>query len=107
MMTPCSRLSTDTLLWIGMNMLDVCEGAAPRRQALTLTMNSCSGLRCPFASRLNTTSAVISLERLAGGMRSSAAFSNNTLPLSASIRMAWGDAVWEAVFDLGPDIGLG
>ncbi len=34
MITPCSRSSTDTLLWIGMNMLDVREGAPPLRQAL-------------------------------------------------------------------------
>ena len=40
MMTPCSRSSTATLLWIGTNMLDVCEGAPPVRQALSLTMNS-------------------------------------------------------------------
>ncbi len=42
MMTPCSRSSTDTWLWIGTNMLDVCDGAPPLRQAFSLTMNSSS-----------------------------------------------------------------
>ena len=84
-----------------MNMLDVRDGAPPRRQALVLTMNSSVGLSRPCLISLNTTSAVISLDRLAGGMRSSALFSNSTLPLSASIRMACGAAVWYAVTRLG------
>src|SRR5947209_3430253 len=107
MITPCSRLSIDTLLLIGMNMLDVCEGAPPRRQALTLTLNSPVGLSRPCLSSLNTTSAVISLERLAGGTRSSADFSNSTLPLSASMRMACGAAVWKPSLPFGPETGFG
>src|SRR5208337_559787 len=43
----------------------------------------------------------------AGGMRSSAPFSNRTLPLSASIRIAWGAPVWNPSFDFGPETGLG
>ena len=42
-------------------------------------MNSVVGFNRSCLSSLNTTSAVISLERLAGGMRLSAAFSNSTL----------------------------
>src|SRR5258706_2943982 len=78
-----------------MNMLDVCEGAPPRRQALVLTMNSSVGLRRPCLISLTTTSTVISLDRLAGGLRSLAPFSNKNLPLSATIRMAWGAPVRE------------
>src|SRR5215467_2341682 len=108
MMTPCSRSSTATLLWIGMNMLEVCEGAPPRRQALVLTRNSVVGLSLSCLIRLNTSSAVISLDKLAGGMSSSADFSNSTVPLSASIRMACGAAVWNPPsLDFGPDTGLG
>ena len=103
MMTPCRRSSTDTRLWIGMNMLDVCDGAPPVRQALVLTMNSSVGLSRPCLISLNTTSAVISLERLAGGTSSSAFFSNSTLPLSASIRIAFGAAVWNG----SPGLGAG
>ena len=77
-----------------MNMLDVCDGAPPRRHALVLTMNSVVGLSRPCLISLNTTSCVINFDRLAGGMRASAAFSNSTLPLSASISMACAAAVW-------------
>src|SRR5262249_56072320 len=94
MMAPCKRSSTDTLVWIGMNMLEVCEGAPPRRHALVLTINSVVGLSRSCLISLNTTSCVINLDRLAGGMRSSAAFSNSTLPLSASISIACAAAVW-------------
>src|SRR6476469_9307605 len=91
-----------------MNMLDVCDGAPPRRQALVLTMNSSVGLRRPCLISLNTTSAVINLDRLAGGMRSSAPFSNSPLPLSASIRMACAaDVLYPPSLGLGPDTGLG
>src|SRR5262249_13810150 len=69
------------------------RGAPPLRQALVLTMNSVLALSLSCLIRLNTSSAVISLERLAGGMRSSAAFSNSTVPLSASINMACAAAV--------------
>ena len=92
-MTPCSRSSTATLLWIGRNMAEVRDGAPPLRQALVLTLNSVVGFNRPCLSSLKTTSAVISLDRLAGGMRSSAPFSNSTLPLSPSIRMACAAAV--------------
>src|SRR5438105_1233543 len=85
-----------------MNMLDVWEGAPPLRQAFTLTMNSSLSLRRPCLISLKVNSAVISLERLAGATSSSAAFSKSTLPLSASIRMAWGAAVWKP-----PSGGLG
>ncbi len=89
-------------------MADVRDGAPPLRQALVLTLNSVVGLSRPVAISLNTTSAVISLERLAGGIRSSAPFSNSTLPLSASIRMACAAAVWYPSPDfVGPETGLG
>src|SRR5436305_1044442 len=88
-------------------MLEVWEGAPPRRQALALTMNSRLRSSRPWRISLNTTSAVISLERLAGATRSSAPFSNSTLPLSASIRMACAALVWKPSFVFGPDTGLG
>src|SRR5258707_9915975 len=64
MMTPCKRSSTATLLWIGINILDVRDGAPPRRQALVLTMNASVGLSRPCLISLNTTSAVINLDKL-------------------------------------------
>jgi hypothetical protein len=93
MIAPCRRSSTATLLLIGMNMLDVCDGAPPLRHALVLTRNSVAGLSRSCLISLNTTSCVINLDRLAGGMRSSAPFSNSTVPLSASIRIACDAAV--------------
>jgi hypothetical protein len=107
MITPCSRSSIATLLWIGRNMLDVRDGAPPLLQAVVLTRNWSVGLRRPSLSSLNTTSAVISFARLAGGMRSSAPFSNSTLPLSASIRMACAAAELKSPSCLAPDTGLG
>ena len=56
------------------------------------------GLMRPCLSSLKTTSTVISLARLAGGISSSAFFSNRTLPLSASIRIACGAVVWNSPF---------
>ena len=93
MMTPRSRSSTRTRLLIGANMLDVRDGAPPVRQALVLIRSSSSSFRRPCLSSLNTTSAVISLDRLAGGTSSSAFRSNSTVPLSASTRIAVGAAV--------------
>ena len=93
MMTPRRRSSTLTRLLIGANMLEVRDGAPPVRQALVLTKSSSSSFRRPCLISLNTTSAVISLERLAGATSSSALRSNSTVPLSASIRMAVGAAV--------------
>ena len=74
-------------------MLEVREGAPPLRQAFSLTMNSSVGFSRPCLISFSTTSVVISLERLAGGTSMSAFFSNSTLPLSASIRIAVGAAV--------------
>src|SRR5262249_57561363 len=71
-------------------------------------MNSVVGVSRPCLISLNTPSCVINLERLAGGIRSSADFSNSTVPLSASIRMACGAAVWNPPsLAFGPDTGLG
>ena len=88
MITPCRRSSTGTLLWIGMNMLDVREGAPPRRQALVLTMNSSVGLEATLLDLVEHHLRGHQLGQAGGGLRSSAPFSNSTLPLSASIRMA-------------------
>ena len=84
---PWIRSSTLTRLWIAANMLDVWDGAPPRRQASSLTRYSVSSLMRPCLSSLNTTSDVISLAMLEGGVGVSAYFSNNTVPLSASSRM--------------------
>ena len=48
--TLVSRSCTRARLWIGANMLEVCEGAPPCRQAYSLTSNSVSGLMCPSLS---------------------------------------------------------
>ena len=69
--------------------------APPRRQASSVTVNSVSMDRRPDFSASNTMSVVISLAMLAGAKGSSAAFSNSTEPDSASIRIAWGAAVWK------------
>ena len=47
-------------------MVEPPDGAPPLRQAFSLTMNSSSGLSLPSLISSNTTSAVISLARLAG-----------------------------------------
>ena len=47
----------------------------------------------PFFSASKTTSAVMSFIMLDGAESASASFSNRTLPLSASIRMAKGASV--------------
>src|SRR5580693_3803953 len=72
------------------NIVDVPEGAPPRRQAFSLTRYSSDSLMSPFLMALNTTSAVISFIMLDGARNSSAFFSNSTLPLEASIRIAVG-----------------
>src|SRR4029450_5394751 len=69
MIAPCRRSSTATLLLIGMNMLDVCDGAPPLRHALVLTRDSVVDLGAACLFPVNTTSGVINLDRLAGGMR--------------------------------------
>ena len=88
MITPCIRSSTLTRLLSGANMVEPPEGAPPLRQAFSVMVISSSSLSLPCAISLNTTSAVISLDMLAGGMSLSAFFSNSTVPLSASIRIA-------------------
>ncbi len=90
MITPCSRSSTETLLWIAAYMVEPCDGAPPLRQAFSLTVNSSVSLMRPSLSAWNTYSAVISLARLAGKIIASASRSNSTAPFSASIRMACG-----------------
>ena len=90
MMAPCRRSSTETLLWIAANIVEPPEGAPPLRQAFSLMRYSSVSLISPFFSALNTTSAVISFIMLEGARSSSAFFSNSTLPLEASIRIAVG-----------------
>ena len=90
MMAPRSRSSTGILLWIAANIVEPPEGAPPLRQAFSLTRYSSVSLTSPFLMALKTTSAVISFIMLEGARNSSAFFSNNTLPLEASIRIAVG-----------------
>ena len=72
------------------NMVEVPEGAPPLRQAFSLIRNSSVSLSLPSLMALKTTSAVISFIMLEGARSSSAFFSNSTLPLVASIRIAVG-----------------
>src|SRR6266850_4109606 len=90
MMAPCRRSSTGILLWMAANMVDPPEGAPPLRQAFSLTRYSSVSLTSPCLMAWKTTSAVISFIMLDGALNSSAFFSNSTLPLEASIRMAVG-----------------
>src|SRR5246127_4899910 len=90
MIAPCRRSSTDTLLLIAANMVEVPEGAPPLRQAFSLMRYSSVSLTVPSLMAWNTTSAVISFIMLEGARNSSAFFSNSTLPLVASIRIAVG-----------------
>jgi hypothetical protein len=90
MMAPCNRSSTEILLWIAANMVEPPEGAPPLRHAFSLTWYSSVSLISPCLTARNTTSAVISFIMLDGARSSSAFFSNSTLPLVASIRIAVG-----------------
>ena len=90
MMAPCRRSSTETLLLRMANIVEPPDGAPPLRQAFSLMRYSSVSLILPFLMALNTTSAVISFIMLEGARSSSAFFSNSTLPLEASIRIAVG-----------------
>ncbi len=90
MIAPCSRSSTETLLLIAANIVEVPDGAPPLRQAFSLIRYSSVSLMSPFLMASNTTSAVISFIMLEGARSSSAFFSNSTLPLEASTRIAVG-----------------
>ena len=93
MMMPRRRSITRTRLLSCANMLEPPDGAPPRRHAFSeITMVS-SGLRLPSAIALKASSAVITFTIEAGDIRSSAFFSNRTLPESASTRMAKGALV--------------
>src|ERR1700741_4497682 len=72
------------------NTVDPPEGAPPLRQAFSLTRYSSVSLTSPCLMAWKTTSAVISFIMLDGALNSSAFFSNSTLPLEASIRIAVG-----------------
>src|SRR3979490_3241294 len=65
-------------------------GAPPRRQAFSLIRYSSVSLMSPCLMAWNTTSAVTSFIMLEGARNSSGFFSNSTLPLEASIRIAVG-----------------
>ena len=91
--TPRSKSSTRTRLWIAANIVGPPEGAPPRRQAFSLMTYSSDSLISPRASLSNTTTSVIRCCMLDGAVGWSAFFSNSTLPLSASIRMAFGASV--------------
>src|SRR6202034_4125202 len=71
-------------------MVEPPAGAPPRRQAFSLTGDSSVSLTSPCWMAWKTTSAVISFIMLDGALNSSAFFSNSTLPLEASIRIAVG-----------------
>src|ERR1700731_216045 len=72
------------------NIVEPPEGAPPLRQAFSLTRYSSVSLTSPCLMAWKTTSAVISFIMLEGALNSSAFFSNSTLPLEASIRIAVG-----------------
>src|SRR3954454_18929079 len=72
------------------NIVEPPEGAPPFRQAFSLTRYSSVNLTLPCLMAWKTTSAVISFNMLDGARNSSAFFSNNTLPLDASIKIAVG-----------------
>src|SRR5450432_1988515 len=90
MIAPCSRSSTETLLLSAANMVEPPAGAPPRRQAFSLMRYSSVSLMSPCLMAWNTTSAVTSFIMLEGARNSSAFFSNSTLPLEPSIRIAVG-----------------
>ena len=90
MIAPCRRSSTETLLLRMANIVEPPDGAPPLRQAFSLIRYSSVSLTLPFLMALKTTSAVISFIMLEGARSSSAFFSNSTLPLEASIRIAVG-----------------
>ena len=90
MIAPFSRSSTDTLLLRMANIVEPPAGAPPLRQAFSLIRYSSVSLTSPFLRALKTTSAVISFIMLDGARNSSAFFSNSTLPLEASTRIAVG-----------------
>src|SRR6202011_4662481 len=72
------------------NIVEPPAGAPPLRQAFSLTRYSSVNLTSPCLTAWKTTSAVISFIMLDGARNSSAFFSNSTLPLEASIRIAVG-----------------
>src|ERR1700730_3727336 len=72
------------------NIVEPPEGAPPLRQAFSLTRYSSVSLTSPCLMARKPTSAVISFIMLEGALNSSAFFSNSTLPLEASIRIAVG-----------------
>ena len=90
MIAPCRRSSTETLLLSAANMVEPPAGAPPRRQAFSLIRYSSVRLMSPCLTAWKTTSAVTSFIMLEGARNSSAFFSNSTLPLLASIRIAVG-----------------
>src|SRR6202035_99543 len=90
MMAPCNRSSTENLLGDSPNIVEPPAGAPPLRQAFSLTRYSSVNLTSPCLTAWKTTSAVISFIMLEGARNSSAFFSNSTLPLEASIRIAVG-----------------
>ena len=71
-------------------MVEPPAGAPPLRQAFSLIRYSSESLTLPSLRALKTTSTVISFIMLEGARSSSAFFSNSTLPLEASIRIAVG-----------------
>ena len=83
------------------NMVEPPELAPPLRQAFSETWNSVSRLSLPVLMASKTTATVISLAMLAGGMRSSAAFWNRMVSVSASIsRACWArvSKLWAAAW---------
>ena len=86
--TPCIRSLTLTRLLSAANIAEPPEGAPPLRQAFSEMVISSSHFSLPCAMVWRTSSVVISLDMLAGGLSLSALFSNSTVPLSASIRIA-------------------
>ena len=86
--TPCIRSRTLTRLLSAANIAEPPDGAPPLRQAFSEMVISSSHLSLPCSMVCRTNSVVISFDMLAGGLSLSAFFSNSTVPLSASIRIA-------------------
>src|SRR4030081_172423 len=71
-------------------IVELPEGAPPLRQAFSLLRYSSVSLTSPCLMAWKTDSAVISFIMLDGARNSAEFFSNSTLPLLASIRIAVG-----------------
>ena len=92
MMTPRSRSSTFTRLWIGANMVERARRRAALAPGIGADDEFVVELEAALLDLVEHDLGGHQLGRLAGATSSSAFFSNRTVPLSASIRIAVGAA---------------